>query len=348
MFFTSRERDLPYLAVAVRSLVAHFSDPARLDIHILWYALANAERRRLIDSLADLQCRIADHDLTLLLSDRIDKPGFGFWAYLWIVKLLPEDVERVLYLDCDIVVYDDITQLLETDLTDSVLAAVVDPGSKVLGNQAGLSAWAQEHGYAYQPDESPYFNAGMLLLNLDVWRKENLLDRLDDSFRDSYHSLPFHDQDALNLLFGNRARMVSPRWNLLEILEFWDDWDFEIHTVEPPCRYFEPAIKHFAGYQKPDTALIRISDRIHYYHYLDQTAWRGQRAECARSLRGRIISELLEFRYIVLRGFRQRALQDPWSRLWRMLQRAPYIPFFYPLFHLNRARHKISASLKGR
>ena len=346
VFFTSREKDLPYLAVAIRSLVDHFSDPAKLDIHFLYYDLESSERGKLLDSVADLPCGVREYDLEPMLGDRIEQPGFGFWAYFWIVKLLPPEVERVLYLDCDMMVYDDITPLLETEITDHVLAAAVDPGAIILGNQPNLAQWARENGHPYDPSTTPYFNAGMLLLNLRVWRDENLLEFLDERFRNNYHCLPFHDQDALNLFFGTRAKMVSARWNLLEILEFWDEWDFEIQApVDRPENYFEPAIKHFAGFQKPDTSLIRISDRVHYYSYLDQTVWRGWRADCARSFKGRVISELLEFRYVLLRGFGQKALKNPWGHLWKVLSRSPYIPFFYPLFYLNRAVHRVKAAL---
>lgn len=337
VFSTSREKDLQYLAVAIRSLLDYFSRPSELKIHILRHSLAADQMQKLWESLADLPCEFQDYDVSTMVGDRIEQPGFGYWAYFWIIKLLPESVEKILYLDCDMMIYDDIVPLLDTDLTGYALAATVDPGSRVLGNQFHLNTWAQQNGYPYDPDNTPYINSGMLYLNLRVWRNEKLLEFLDGIFYGNYDGPRFHDQDALNLFLGARTKLVSPRWNLLEILEFWDDWDFEIQTaVDRPQEYFRPAIKHFAGFQKPDTALIRISDREHYYHYLDKTWWRGTRAACAVGLFGRLSSEMLEFRYILLRGFHQKALADPWSQLWKSLKRAPYIPLLYPLFHLNR------------
>src|SRR5262249_44225277 len=76
---------------------------------------------------------------------------------LFIVELLPPDVHRVLYLDCDIIVRGDVEGLWNYDLYDSVVGAVEDPNmhyKEKLGLLPG----------------QPYFNAGVLLVDLDRWR----------------------------------------------------------------------------------------------------------------------------------------------------------------------------------
>lgn len=341
VFATSQEKDLPYLAAAIRSLAAHIAEPRRLEIWVLYTALDGTSVQRLRDSVADLECRTHDQDIGPLVGDRVARPGFGYWAYLWMVEVLPQHAEKALYLDCDVLVYDDISPLLQTDLGESLLAAAVDPGARVLQNQATLCEWAQRHGIQYDAKRSPYVNTGVLLFNLKLWREERVLEFLDQRFGDKYHTLRYHDQDAINLLLGNRVKLMSPRWNLLEPLGFWEGWDFEIQTEDTPLNYFEPAIKHFAGPQKPDTVFIRQSDREHYYRYLDQTAWRGQRHPASASLRGKLIAELLEFRYLLIRGLQQKVLRDPWARLFTFLKRAPYVPLLYPAIYLHRLSLKI-------
>jgi lipopolysaccharide biosynthesis glycosyltransferase len=343
VFFTSLERDLPYIAVSVRSLVDHFPKPSSLHIHVLWYGLEVSKLEFLWKSLDDLKCHIHSHNIEPWVGDRTGKPGFGYWAYLWLVKALPPEAQRALYLDCDTMVYDDVSPLLAVELGDSVLAAAVDPGSRVLRNQATLDRWARENQVEYRPKETPYINGGMLYFNLKAWRDEGLLESLDERFRNDYDSLRYHDQDAINLFLGTRVKLVSVRWNLLEILDFWDDWDFEIQRpVDQPQNYFVPGIKHFAGPHKPDTEFVRITDREHYYRYFGQTAWGGQDSSSVSSLRGRLIAELLEFRYLVLRGLQQKALPEPWLPILKLLKRAPYIPLFYPLFYLHRLRLKMA------
>lgn len=347
VFYTSQEKDLPYLAAAIRSLAAHIAEPKRLEIYVLYTGLDGAGVQRLRDSVDDLECPTHSHDIGSLVGDRVGRPGFGYWAYLWMVEVLPLHAEKALYLDCDILVYDDISPLLQIELGDSLLAAAVDPGARVLQNQATLCEWAQRQGVEYDPKRSPYVNAGVLLFNLRLWREERILEFLDQRFGDDYQTLRYHDQDAINLLLGNRIKLVSPRWNLLEPLGFWEGWDFEIQTEDTPLNYFEPAIKHFAGPQKPDTEFIRQSDREHYYRYLDQTYWRGQRHPAAACLRGKLIAELLEFRYLLVRGFQQKVLRDPRARLFIFLKRAPYVPLLYPAIYLHRLSLKIRRLMHG-
>lgn len=120
---------------------------------------------------------------------------------LLLPVLLPE-FDSILYIDCDMIVRQDVGELFrETDLGDNYLAAVFE---------APIEGQA-ERFLALGCDPNRYFNSGFLLMNLAKMRTENVSDKLLDACRVSY--LEFPDQDALNQVCQGRVLPLSPIYN---------------------------------------------------------------------------------------------------------------------------------------
>lgn len=120
---------------------------------------------------------------------------------LLLPELLPE-LDRILYLDCDIVVRQDLVQLWEkTDLADNYLAAIYE---------AAIEGQA-ERFRALGCDPAKYFNSGFLLMNLAQMREEKVSEKLLEACRVPY--LEFPDQDALNQVCQGRVLPLSPLYN---------------------------------------------------------------------------------------------------------------------------------------
>lgn len=120
---------------------------------------------------------------------------------LLLPELLPE-LDRILYLDCDIVVRQDLAQLWEkTDLADNYLAGVYE---------AAIEGQA-ERFRALGCDPAKYFNSGFLLMNLAQMREEKVSEKLLEACRVPY--LEFPDQDALNQVCQGRVLPLSPLYN---------------------------------------------------------------------------------------------------------------------------------------
>ena len=120
---------------------------------------------------------------------------------LLLPELLPE-LDRILYLDCDIVVRQDIAKLWnETQLGDNYLAAVFE---------AAIEGQA-ERFRALGCEPARYFNSGFLLMNLAQMREEKVSERLLEACRVPY--LEFPDQDALNQVCQGRVLPLSPLYN---------------------------------------------------------------------------------------------------------------------------------------
>ena len=109
---------------------------------------------------------------------------------LLVGKALPTDVRRVLYLDSDTVVNQPIDALVDADLGGRLLAAV-ENHSEPRQNRMRLGL----------PDDVSYFNAGVLLIDLEKWRRIGADDQLFAFIKANPERLDWADQDALNSLF---------------------------------------------------------------------------------------------------------------------------------------------------
>lgn len=129
-------------------------------------------------------------------------------ARLQITDLIPNG-DRAIYLDTDLLVLGDLKELAEIDFKGNALAGVLE----------GYFSSLRESGYnlseiplEVQPD-APYFNAGMLAINLDAWRNAPVWETgklLMTQYRDKFGH---NDQSVLNLLFSGKALMLPPQWN---------------------------------------------------------------------------------------------------------------------------------------
>lgn len=119
--------------------------------------------------------------------------------------LLPEillEYDKVLYIDCDIIVRNSLAELYEkTELGNNLLAAVYEAPIEKQGER-----WT-----AIGCDPRRYFNSGFLIMNLYLMRQENTSHKLIDALNADY--LEFPDQDALNMVCQGRVLPLSPVYN---------------------------------------------------------------------------------------------------------------------------------------
>jgi lipopolysaccharide biosynthesis glycosyltransferase len=133
---------------------------------------------------------------------------------LLLPDLLPE-AQQIVYLDVDLVVRRDISELLDFDLGDAPVAAVRDAFMPTLRSAipgCGPDPW---NGVG----DLPYFNSGVMVINADVWRKELIGPRAIEIIRTTKPTLKWLDQDALNILTGGRWVELDRRWNVFSITD---------------------------------------------------------------------------------------------------------------------------------
>jgi lipopolysaccharide biosynthesis glycosyltransferase len=224
-------------------------------------------RRRLAGMVEAAGAEIAFHDIPDRRVAGLPTRGFTRKA-TWYRVFLPEvcpDVDRVLYLDSDLLVVDSVTPLWELDMSASYVAAV----NNVI-----------EERYEHHPptlglDPRRYFNAGVLVMNLDAMRRDDRGAALVDYGVRNAERLMWRDQDALNAVLGERRIELHPRWNCMNIF-FWHPRSEEVFAPEllEEAR-LDPAIRHFEGpdVNKPWHINYTGSYRRDYFEHRRVTPW---------------------------------------------------------------------------
>lgn len=172
-------------------------------------------------------------------------------------EILPNNFDRVLYLDSDVLAGSSCMELLTTNLNGLPLGAVEEIGSL---------SWIAKNGPTLKTQigmspHFPYFNAGVLLFDWQQTLKLNILNKCRELLvtRPNWH---FPDQDVLNLCFFEKWQPLLPKWNIDKKLFGYD--------------FLTPGIRHFTGGQKPWNSPHRIGNKKYHKFYVDSlkdTPW---------------------------------------------------------------------------
>ncbi len=132
--------------------------------------------------------------------------GNSYMAYARILIPTLINEEKVIYLDSDLLVLCDILPLWETDLTNYPMAAVQDPIVKYLRN---------DYPYTDNCGNEKYFNTGVIVLNLNSWRKHNYQSKLLEIISVEPEKFRYWDQSAMNALFKGNVLFLEQKWNTI-------------------------------------------------------------------------------------------------------------------------------------
>lgn len=180
------------------------------------------------------------------------------YARLYLPELLAGQHRRMLYLDADTLVKKNLAPLFELALEGKAVAAVpYDDPSRF--NQSLSRA----------PD-TPYFNAGVLLVDLDAWNERGYTARITDLLQ--RRSFEFLDQDVLNVAAEGDFVQLADQWNARK---GWDD-------------YSKVSIVHFT-HAKPNTQECLHPEKATFLEYRKHTPWRKTRLLTRRDRRIRTL-----------------------------------------------------------
>lgn len=190
---------------------------------------------------------------------------------LLISDILPNEIHKAIYLDCDIIVNGSLQQLWETDMTNYAIAA---------SKQIGFGYEAQRLGY---PIIYGYFNAGVNIINLDYFRKNNISSKLIQYINDNFNKIVYHDQDTLNAVLHDKCLHIMPQWNLTNIAYSYrlcdrgDKQDGEIicdyHAEKENAKAYKnnPIVLHYVSHPKPWQKGCVHPQYYLYYKYAKKT-----------------------------------------------------------------------------
>lgn len=185
---------------------------------------------------------------------------------LILSKILPDNLDKVLYLDGDIIVRHSLLPLWNTNLKDYAVAASTDFYSGVI----------QFYNRLRYPSQYGYFNAGVLLINLDYWRTHDVQISFFRFMKEHPDSIYFHDQDVLNAVFYNNKLSLPIKYNLMTLfLSKWPQFDYWKYQKQLSEAIEDPVIIHYSGEKPWEYCRYALPFESTFFKYQSLTKWKN-------------------------------------------------------------------------
>lgn len=258
-----------HCCVAITSILKHNRN---VILYIFTEGLTETNENLIREHVESLSGKITFCIIDKSITKRFPMPPEGglhisiaTYYRLFSASVLPGNIEKVIYMDCDMIVRGSLEELWNLNIDNKALGAVYQQISVSQGKDKKRLGIEQEYGY---------FNAGLLLLNLKYWRENNVTDRLFSFIQNSYSSIRQHDQDVLNAVLYKEAMPISYTWNYLSIFYKFKNLEFPQY-VGYSAKINNPTVVHFVSVPKPWDYGCDNPYRKEYYEYLDMTPFKG-------------------------------------------------------------------------
>lgn len=253
-----------HLGVTMASILVNKSAEDEFFFHILDGGISQENRVHIenLNTLAPFNIEFLPVDISLFQNFPLDTDGpahvsLATYYRILLPRLLP-DVKKILYLDCDIICRSSLTTLYAEDMTDFSLMGVTDLDADRHSSRLNISR---------------YVCAGVLLFNLDLWRKLELESRCFDFIREHPDKILMHDQDVLNVVCQESLGLLEKTWDA-QICNTRQARSSGFHALGATAN-----IIHFIGSRKPWLPGCRTPHREEYFRYLSLTPWAGYAGE---------------------------------------------------------------------
>lgn len=211
----SDERYFPGLLGTLASIVINTTYKGPLCFHIIDGGILTASMNNLEEILKKLnpKVQIKKYKPDLSLFDHF--PSFFFDTPLTYARLLLPDllknIDRLIYTDTDILHLKDIENLWSANLEDNSTGVCCEVATKTVGNEY----FDLELLKLLNIDSSaPYFNAGIMLMDLKKWREDNLSSKTMKFLSENPDQCRFHDQSAMNIILYKSFKLLDQSFNI--------------------------------------------------------------------------------------------------------------------------------------
>ncbi|BCL38070.1 glycosyltransferase family 8 protein [Nostoc sp. MS1] len=192
---------------------------------------------------------------------------------LLIPDILPDHFDKAIYLDSDLLVKGNLKDLWNQEMGQHALLACSDLVIPYVSCNLGIMNY-KELGLA---PNSPYFNAGVLVMNLPRWREEQISQKIFRYFSEYPEYVRMGDQEGLNAILANNWGKLNPKWNVIAHILDYDNWidspfKQEIRPIKDDLLH-KPYIIHFAGGEKPWKIGCEHPAQLEWISYLKASRW---------------------------------------------------------------------------
>lgn len=232
--------------------IRHSTPDERITIHLMHYELYDESLKTIQDECDKLNFELLTYkynDINIeILYKAMPQGDLTHSALLrcFLADTLPKNLNRVLYLDIDLVVVASLSELYHMDLN---------------GKIAGVVGDCKDQSYEdYEHIEDMPFNSGVMLIDLEKWRSNSVTKEVTKYMMQNPEMCNFHDQTALNVVIKGKVKYLHPKWNVMRQTR-----DYHNHR--------ELAIIHYAGTTKPWIDPTVSPHGIFYCNFSKYTPW---------------------------------------------------------------------------
>jgi lipopolysaccharide biosynthesis glycosyltransferase len=278
------------LATTVRSAIEHLSPELTLRIFVLDGGIKDTTKERLIRSWPARRFKVdwVRVDGASLGAPTTMQGSISCYFRILIPRVLPTHIRRAIYLDSDLFICADLGRLWSQDAASNLCLAVQDCGAPYIDSSQALPNYAACAPYIHYSrpisnfrelgldPKAPYFNSGVLVIDLDGWRREDITGQVIDCLAKNAAHVHLWDQYALNVVLTRRWGSLDRRWNQgCHVYQFpsWEQSPYDKETLEQ--QRDDPYIVHFTTAHKPWRASCRHPLREQFLDCLQRTNWAG-------------------------------------------------------------------------
>ena len=251
------------LAVSITSLLVNSANDESFNIYVLDGGLTKSDKQNIeiLNNIKKFNIQYIKmdekefKDCPLFLKPKDDKHiayhvTIPTYFKLKLSEVLP-NLKKVLYLDCDVIINDSVEALYNIDMKGFANAMALDAESK---------------SEAKRLKTKQYYNAGVMLVDLEFWRKNKITEKLFNFVKTNKKDILWVDQDIFNSVLQKQIKEINNIWNF----QYFQYEEID-KTALTNCRIF-----HLAGRFKP--WMIPFEHPLYelYYHYLALTPWRNK------------------------------------------------------------------------
>jgi len=225
---------------------------SQFQVHAIATGVSLAEKDRIRTFVQQHQSDISFYEISPEQLQGLVVPENSYLSVatyyrLFMPFLVPEQTEKLLYLDTDIVVIGSLKELYDTNLYNLPFGAVAEVSATLNRPDLGIL------------EENIYFNAGVMLINIAEWKKQNITERTIQYIQENPEKLIYLDQDALNVVAANQYYKLSGKYNVLP---------FDIPEYLPVKRYKtflqDKVIMHYTLKEYKPWSILST----HHFNYL--------------------------------------------------------------------------------
>ena len=278
LIYSSDDNYVQHLGASIYSLLDKNRDFKQIRIYVIDNRISECNKEKLSQILVGF----SNAQLFYISFDKWKEQlqvnmewdiSLSAYARLFVGSMLPREVDRVLYLDCDMIICDSLKSLWKTDLSGKILGAVQDSVGDSTKEAVGL-----------MPGQR-YFNSGMLLIDLVAWREANIEEECMKFIRSHQGNVCHHDQGVLNGVLLGKIFPLPLRYNLMTIhyifsrkkilryfgenAHFWTDSEIKKAKKKPVILHYTPSFTVRPWVKGCHHPLVNL-----YWDSLAHTSWR--------------------------------------------------------------------------